>query len=223
VLDSTELEEESVLLEADRRSSRLYQMRQDGSLIVVKSISLSDSIAKSQIESKIANLRSLRYQLIASSIGFAESTARPRFGLGSESHANPSLDCRGHKRGNRRRSSGLRARAANCDLRKEGRKRANVRRRAPAFAWEQFGVARCQADRTEVRDLNPPIRIEKDIARFQASVQQSEAVRKPKTEGNPCNCFRFRRRSPPGRRTREHFRQRTACRIREVDAKSPDS
>jgi hypothetical protein len=67
-----------------------------------------------------------------------------------------------------------------------------------------------QVDRTEVRDLNPPISIKKDMARFQASVQQSEAVRKPKAEGNPCNCVRFHRRSPSGRRIREHFRQRTA-------------
>jgi hypothetical protein len=53
-------------------------MRADGSLIVVKSISLSDSIAKGQIESEIANLVSLRHSLIASPIGFAESTAPRR-------------------------------------------------------------------------------------------------------------------------------------------------
>jgi serine/threonine protein kinase len=74
----TELEEKSVLLEADRRSSRLYRKRGDGSLIVVKSISLSDSISKSQIEGEIVNLVSLRHPLIASPIGFAESTAPRR-------------------------------------------------------------------------------------------------------------------------------------------------
>jgi serine/threonine protein kinase len=50
----------------------------DGSLIVVKSISFSDSISKSQTESDIANLVSLRHPLIASPIGFAESTAPRR-------------------------------------------------------------------------------------------------------------------------------------------------
>jgi serine/threonine protein kinase len=78
VFDITEVEEESVLLEADQSSSRLYRMRGDGSLIVVKSISLSDSIANSQIESEIANLVSLRHPLIASPIGFTESTAPRR-------------------------------------------------------------------------------------------------------------------------------------------------
>jgi hypothetical protein len=75
VFDVTELEEESLLLEADRTSSQLYRMRGDGSLIVVKSHSLSDSIANSEIESEIANLVSLRHPLIASPIGFQESTA----------------------------------------------------------------------------------------------------------------------------------------------------
>jgi hypothetical protein len=46
VFDITELEEESVFLEGDRSSSRLYRMRRDGSLIVVKSISLSDLISE---------------------------------------------------------------------------------------------------------------------------------------------------------------------------------
>jgi hypothetical protein len=75
LFDIVQLEEESLLLEADRSSNRLYRMRRDGSLIVVKSIFLSDSISKSQIESEIANLVSLRHPLIASPIGFAESTA----------------------------------------------------------------------------------------------------------------------------------------------------
>jgi hypothetical protein len=75
VLDITQLKEESVLAEADRSSSRLYRMPGDGSLIVVKSISLSDSISESQIESETANLVSLRHPLVTSPIGFAESTA----------------------------------------------------------------------------------------------------------------------------------------------------
>jgi hypothetical protein len=53
-------------------------MRGDGSLIVVKSISLSSSISKSQTESEIANLVSLRHPFIASPIGFAEPTAPRR-------------------------------------------------------------------------------------------------------------------------------------------------
>jgi hypothetical protein len=99
--------------------------------------------------------------------------------------------------------------------------RRGLRRGAPPFTQEWFSVARLQADRTEVRDLNSPLYVEKDIARFQASVQQSEAVRKPKREVNPCNCFRSGRRSPPGRRIREHFRQRTACRISPRNFQSP--
>jgi serine/threonine protein kinase len=91
VFDITELEEESVLLEADRRSSRLCRKRGDGSLIVVKSISLSDSIAKSQTESEIVNLMSLRYQLITSSIGFAESTAPRRLKIARPYAAGGSL------------------------------------------------------------------------------------------------------------------------------------
>jgi hypothetical protein len=75
VFDLIGLEEESVLLKADRGQSGLYLMRGDGSLIVVKLLSLSDSITKSQTESEIANLMSLRHLLIASPLGFAESTA----------------------------------------------------------------------------------------------------------------------------------------------------
>jgi serine/threonine protein kinase len=91
VFDGIELEEESVLLEADRSSSRLYRMRRDGSLIVVKSIYLSDSISKSQIESEIANLVSLRHPLIASPIGFAESIAPPRLKIARPYAAGGSL------------------------------------------------------------------------------------------------------------------------------------
>jgi hypothetical protein len=155
-------------------------------------------------------------------------TVRPQAlqNIGERSHGSrcgrpPSLNSRGNKRGNGRCSSGLSARAANCDLKKKGGKHGNVRRNAPPFARGRFSVALFQADLTEVRDLNPPICIEKDIARFQASVQQSEAVRKPKAEGDPCNCFRFRRRSPLGRRIREHFGQRTACRISPRNFQSP--
>jgi serine/threonine protein kinase len=91
VFDITELEEESVLLEVDRRSSRLYRKRGDGSLIVVKSISLSDSISKSQIESEIANLVNLRHPLIASPIVFAESTAPRRLEIARPYAAGGSL------------------------------------------------------------------------------------------------------------------------------------
>jgi serine/threonine protein kinase len=91
VLDITQLEEESVFLEVDRSSSRLYQMRGDGSLIIVKSISLSDSISKSQTESEIANLASLGRPLTASPIGFAESTAPRRLKMARRHAAGGSL------------------------------------------------------------------------------------------------------------------------------------
>jgi serine/threonine protein kinase len=91
VFDIAELEEESVLLEADQSSSRLYRRRGDGSLIVVKSISLSDSISKSQTESEIANLVSLRHPLIASPIGFAESAAPRRLKIARPYAAGGSL------------------------------------------------------------------------------------------------------------------------------------
>jgi hypothetical protein len=91
VFDATELEEESVLAEVDRSSSRLYRMRGDGSLIVVKSISLSDSNGKSQIKSEIANLVSLRHPLIPSPIAFAESTAPRRLKIARPYAASGSL------------------------------------------------------------------------------------------------------------------------------------
>jgi serine/threonine protein kinase len=91
VFDITQLEEELILLEADRSSSRLYRMRGDGSMIDVKSISLSDSISKSQTENAIANLMSLRHPLMASPIGFAESTAPRRLKIGRRYAAGGSL------------------------------------------------------------------------------------------------------------------------------------
>jgi hypothetical protein len=91
VFDRIELEEESVLLEADRSSSRFYRIRVDGSLIVVKSISLSDSTSKGQIESEIANLVSLRHPLIASPIGFAEGTSPRRLKIARRYAAGSSL------------------------------------------------------------------------------------------------------------------------------------
>jgi serine/threonine protein kinase len=91
LFDITELEEESVLLETDRSSSRFYRMRRDGSLIIVKSISLSDSISESQIESEIANLVSLRHPLITSPLEFAESTAPRRLKIARPYAAGGSL------------------------------------------------------------------------------------------------------------------------------------
>jgi hypothetical protein len=91
----------------------------------------------------------------------------------------PFLDYRGNKRGDGRRSYGLSIRADNCDLEKDGRKRTNVPRRAPPFARERFSVARFQADR---------ICIAMDIARFQASVEQPEAVCK---RSSPVHYGRF--------------------------------
>jgi hypothetical protein len=60
---------------------------------------------------------------------------------------------------------------------------------------------RFQPDRIEVRNLNSLIRIEEDVARLQITVQQPEAVRKPKTKRNSCNRFRFRSQRPPRRRS----------------------
>jgi hypothetical protein len=91
VFGITELEEESVLLEANQSSGRLYRKRGDGSLIVVKSISLSDSISKSEVESEIANLVSLLHPVTASPIGFEESTAPRRLKNARPSAAGGSL------------------------------------------------------------------------------------------------------------------------------------
>jgi serine/threonine protein kinase len=66
-------------------------MRRDGSLIVVKSGALSDSIPKSQIESEIANLGCWRHPLIASPIGFAESIATRRLKIARPHAAGGSL------------------------------------------------------------------------------------------------------------------------------------
>jgi serine/threonine protein kinase len=66
-------------------------MRGDGSLIVVKSNSLSDSISKSRIESEISNLVSLRHSLIASPIGFSESTTPQRLKIAQPYAAGCSL------------------------------------------------------------------------------------------------------------------------------------
>jgi serine/threonine protein kinase len=63
----------------------------DGLLIVVKSISLSDSILKSQIDSEIANLVSLRHPLIVSPIGFTESTVPRRLKIARPYAAGGSL------------------------------------------------------------------------------------------------------------------------------------
>jgi hypothetical protein len=73
----------------------------------------------------------------------------------------------------------------------------DIRRRRPLFARKRFRFTSFQADRPEVRKLNPPISIEKDIARFHRPVQQSEAMRKAKSKRNSHNRFRFRRRHPP--------------------------
>jgi serine/threonine protein kinase len=59
--------------------------------MVMKSISLSDSITKSQIESEFANLVSLRPTLIASPIGFAKSTAPRRLKIARPYAAGDSL------------------------------------------------------------------------------------------------------------------------------------
>jgi serine/threonine protein kinase len=91
VFDITELEEQPILFEADRSSSRLYRMPRDGSLIVVKSICLSDSITKSQVDNEIANLVDLRHPLIVSPIGFAESTAPRRLKIARPYAAGGSL------------------------------------------------------------------------------------------------------------------------------------
>jgi serine/threonine protein kinase len=58
-------------------------MREDGSLIVVKSMSLSDSILKSQTESEMANLVSLRYQFIASPMAPRRLKIAQRYSAGS--------------------------------------------------------------------------------------------------------------------------------------------
>jgi hypothetical protein len=69
-LDMTKYEEGSVM-----RSSGLYQRRSDRSLMVVPSISLSESIEDCQLATEIENLANLPHPLIVDAIGF-ERTAR---------------------------------------------------------------------------------------------------------------------------------------------------
>jgi hypothetical protein len=90
--------------------------------------------------------------------------------------------------------------AANRDLEKKARKRGNVRRWRPLFARKWFNFARFQADRTEVRDLNSLVSIEKHIARLHRPMQQSKAMRKPKPKRNSHNRLRFHGWRPPLRR-----------------------
>jgi hypothetical protein len=68
----------AVYVSGGSKFKRTLSMREDGSLLVEKSGSLSHLTPESQTESEIANLVSLRYSLIASPIGFAESTAPRR-------------------------------------------------------------------------------------------------------------------------------------------------
>jgi hypothetical protein len=76
VLDLTELDERSSS-SSSSSSSQVYHRQGDGSLIVVKSISIANWIKPFHIEQEITNLMNLRHPLIASPIGFCEST-RPR-------------------------------------------------------------------------------------------------------------------------------------------------
>jgi hypothetical protein len=54
------------------------------------------------------------------------------------------------------------------DLKKKRGKRANVLRRCPLLPKKRFDIAGFQPDRTEIRDLNPPIRIKKTVGAFTA-------------------------------------------------------
>jgi hypothetical protein len=57
-------------------SSRLYQRRSDRSLIILRSISLLESIEDCQLATGIENLTNLRHPSIARPIGFEGSFAR---------------------------------------------------------------------------------------------------------------------------------------------------
>jgi hypothetical protein len=76
-LDLTEYEEGSVI-----GTSRLYQRRSDRSLIIVRSIPLSESIEDWQVATEIENLANLRHPLIASPIGFEGSIGRRELKIG---------------------------------------------------------------------------------------------------------------------------------------------
>jgi hypothetical protein len=69
VLDLSEFEKRSVIGRNDRVSSQIYRRRIDGSMTVVKTISLSGSIERCQIETEFENLLNLRHQMIGPLIG----------------------------------------------------------------------------------------------------------------------------------------------------------
>jgi serine/threonine protein kinase len=77
-------EEGSLIESCDRSSAQLYRRAEDQLLIIVKSILLSTSVERSQIENEIENLLNLRHPCIAAPIGFvfpAESAASPELKL----------------------------------------------------------------------------------------------------------------------------------------------
>jgi hypothetical protein len=68
-LDLTAFEEGSVLGQSDGGSSQIYRRLMDGAHVVVKSISLSASVERCQIETEVENLLNLRHPMIAPRMG----------------------------------------------------------------------------------------------------------------------------------------------------------
>jgi serine/threonine protein kinase len=66
-------EEGSIIDEPSQLSNEIYRRTDDGFLIIVKSISLSESVEKSQIVNGLESLINLRHSCIAAPIGFVVS------------------------------------------------------------------------------------------------------------------------------------------------------
>jgi hypothetical protein len=64
----------SIIDECNKVPNQIYHRVEDECFIVMKSIALSESVRKSQMETEIENLINLRHPCIASPIGFAVRT-----------------------------------------------------------------------------------------------------------------------------------------------------
>jgi serine/threonine protein kinase len=70
VVNLSAFEERSIIDESDGVRNEIYHRIEDQFLVVIKSIQLSERIAKSQIENEIGNLINVRHPCIAGPIGF---------------------------------------------------------------------------------------------------------------------------------------------------------
>jgi hypothetical protein len=76
----SDFEERRVVSQSDRISSEISGRRSDEILIVVKSIDLSRSIGKTQIENELENLLNLSHPLIITPLGFVISPGKLKVG-----------------------------------------------------------------------------------------------------------------------------------------------